>query len=90
MATLGMSVQSDTVVLSLNREIMKSAEFESIPPWPKGVVLQGANECWQKVVHQGDFVAALYESIPVLIDVINPVSLKSCFGFRMASRAAIT
>jgi hypothetical protein len=39
MATLGMPVQSDTVVLSLNREIMKSAEFESIPPWPKGVVL---------------------------------------------------
>ncbi|MDE0748334.1 MAG: cupin domain-containing protein [Porticoccaceae bacterium] len=72
MATLGMPAQSETVVLSLNKEIMKSAELESIPPWPTGVVLSGANEHWQKVVHQGDFVVALYESMPALIDVSDP------------------
>ena len=36
------------------------------------VVLSGANKHWQKVVHKGDFVVALYESEAALIDVSYP------------------
>jgi uncharacterized cupin superfamily protein len=37
-------------------------------------VLSGANKHWQKVIHKGDFVVALYESEAALIDVSYPFS----------------
>ena len=72
MATVVMPAHGEISGLPLNKEAMKGAELESIPPWPEGVVLSGANEHWQKVMHQGDFVVALYESEAALIDVSYP------------------
>jgi uncharacterized cupin superfamily protein len=74
MATVVMPAHGEISVVPLNKEVMKGAELESIPPWPEGVVLSGANEHWQKVMHQGDFVVALYESEAALIDVSYPFS----------------
>ena len=74
MATVVMPAHAEISVVPLNKEVMKGAELESIPPWPEGVVLSGANEHWQKVMHQGDFVVALYESEAALIDVSYPFS----------------
>ena len=74
MATVVMPAHGEISVLPLNKEVMKGAELGSIPPWPEGVVLSGANKHWQKVMHQGDFVVALYESEAALIDVSYPFS----------------
>lgn len=72
MAAMQISAQPVIDVLPLDKDAFRMSELESIPPWPKGVVLSGANEHWQKVVHKGDFVVALYESEAALIDVSYP------------------
>ena len=72
LATSGISAQTMIDVIALDKEVMRQTELESIPPWPEGVVLSGANEHWQKVLHKGDFVVALYESMPALVDVSYP------------------
>ena len=72
LAATQISAQPVIDVLPLDKNAFRVTELESIPPWPKGVVLSGANEHWQKVVHKGDFVVALYESMPALIDVSYP------------------
>ena len=72
LAATQISAQPEITVLPLDKDAFRMTELESIPPWPKGVVLSGANEHWQKVVHKGDFVVALYESEAALIDVSYP------------------
>ena len=72
MAAMQISAQPVIDVLPLDKDAFRMTELESIPPWPKGVVLSGANKHWQKVVHKGDFVVALYESEAALIDVSYP------------------
>jgi len=72
LAATQISAQPVIDVLPLDKNAFRVTELESIPPWPKGVVLSGANEHWQKVVHKGDFVVALYESEAALIDVSYP------------------
>ena len=72
LAATQLSAQHVIDVLPLDKNAFRVTELESIPPWPKGVVLSGANEHWQKVVHKGDFVVALYESEAALIDVSYP------------------
>ena len=73
-AATQLSAQPVIDVLPLDKDAFRVAELESIPPWPDGTVLSGANEHWQKVIHQGDFVVALYESEAALIDVSYPFS----------------
>ena len=72
LATVSISAQPVIDILPLDKDAFKTTELESIPPWPEGAVLSGANKHWQKVVHKGDFVVALYESMPALIDVSYP------------------
>ena len=72
LATVSISAQPVIEILPLDKDAFKTTELESIPPWPEGTVLSGANKHWQKVVHKGDFVVALYESMPALIDVSYP------------------
>ena len=72
LATVIVSAQPMIDVLPLDKDAFRTTELESIPPWPDGTVLSGANKHWQKVVHKGDFVVALYESMPALIDVSYP------------------
>jgi len=72
LATVSISAQPVIDILPLDKDAFRTTELESIPPWPDGTVLSGANQHWQKVVHKGDFVVALYESMPALIDVSYP------------------
>lgn len=59
-------------VLPLDVEELKALQLDSIPPWPAGVVLEGTNEHWQKVLHTGDFVVTIYEAKPALINISEP------------------
>ena len=74
LAATQLSAQPVIDVLPLDKDAFRVTELESIPPWPDGTVLSGANEHWQKVIHKGDFVVALYESEAALIDVSYPFS----------------
>ena len=64
LATSGISAQTMIDVIALDKEVMRQTELESIPPWPEGVVLSGANEHWQKVLHKGDFVVRYTSQCP--------------------------
>ena len=58
--------------LPLDAAIMRTVELESIPPFPAEIVVEGKSEHWQKVLHQGDFVIALYEAMPAVIEISEP------------------
>jgi uncharacterized cupin superfamily protein len=65
-------VRAEVNVLSLNTEDLREMALESIPPWPDEMVLSGTNQHWQKVLHEGEFVVALYEAMPAVIDISEP------------------
>ena len=65
-------VKAEVEVLSLNTEDLQEAALESIPAWPEEMVLSGTNQHWQKVLHEGEFVVALYEAMPAVIDISEP------------------
>lgn len=65
-------VQAETEIMSLDAASLRAMPLESIPPWPDEMVLSGTNEHWQKVLHEGEFVIALYEAMPAVIDVVMP------------------
>ena len=62
LAATQISAQPVIDVLPLDKNAFRVTELESIPPWPKGVVLSGANEHWQKVVHKGEKWSKVVES----------------------------
>jgi uncharacterized cupin superfamily protein len=65
-------VKAEVDVLPLNTEDLREMALESIPPWPEEMVLSGTNQHWQKVLHEGEFVVALYEAMPAVIDISEP------------------
>ena len=65
-------VKAEVDVLSLNTEDLREMTLESIPAWPEEMVLSGTNQHWQKVLHEGEFVVALYEAMPAVIDISEP------------------
>ena len=65
-------VKAEGDVLSLNSADLREMALESIPPWPEEMVLSGTNQHWQKVLHEGEFVVALYEAMPAVIDIPEP------------------
>ena len=65
-------VKAEVEVLSLNTKDLQEAALESIPAWPEEMVLSGTNRHWQKVLHEGEFVVALYEAMPAVIDISEP------------------
>ena len=69
-------VKAEVEVLSLNTKDLQEAALESIPAWPEEMVLSGTNQHWQKVLHEGEFVVALYEAMPAVIDT-SPHHLES-------------
>jgi uncharacterized cupin superfamily protein len=64
--------QAETEILSLNSAALREMTLESLPPWPDDMVLSGTNEHGQKILHEGEFVIALYEAMPATIDVAIP------------------
>jgi uncharacterized cupin superfamily protein len=65
-------VKAEVEVLSLNTKDLREMALESIPAWPEEMVLSGTNQHWQKVLHEGEFVVALYEAMPAVIDISEP------------------
>ena len=66
------AVRAETEILSLNPASLREMALESLPPWPDDMVLSGTNEHGQKILHEGEFVIALYEAMPATIDVAIP------------------
>ena len=71
-AIFTMQAKAGPGVLSLNPDELRNLELDSIPPWPAEMVLSGTNLHWQKVLHKGEFVVAMYEAMPALIDISEP------------------
>jgi len=65
-------VKAEVEVLSLNTKDLREMALESIPAWPEEMVLSGTNQHWQKVLYEGEFVVALYEAMPAVIDISEP------------------
>jgi uncharacterized cupin superfamily protein len=61
-----------TSVLSLLTAPLRKMPLEDLPPWPQEVVLSGANEHGQKVLHSGHIVAALYGAEAARLSVSEP------------------
>ena len=64
--------KAEADVLPLSPADLRDMTLESIPPWPEEMVLSGTNRHWQKVLHEGEFVVALYEAMPAIIDIPEP------------------
>ena len=64
--------KAEADVLPLSPADLRDMTLESIPPWPEEMVLSGTNRHWQKVLHEGEFVVALYEAMPAVIDIPEP------------------
>ena len=69
---MSVSVNAEGDVLSLNTSTLQEMALERIPPWPDEMVLSGTNQHWQKVLHKGEVVVALYEAMPAVIDISEP------------------
>ena len=69
---MSVSMKAEGDVLSLNTSALQEMALERIPPWPDEMVLSGTNQHWQKVLHEGEFVVALYEAMPAVIDISEP------------------
>lgn len=69
---MAMHAKADPIVVPLHVEAMRTLKLDSIPPWPEGMVIKGANQHWQKEVHRGEVAVTIYESMPAVIDVSEP------------------
>lgn len=72
LATVSFRAHAAPEILPLNAEALREMELESIPPFPAEMILEGGSEHWEKVLHKGEVVVAVYESKPALIDISEP------------------
>ena len=72
LATVSFGAQAAPEVLTLNAKKLREMTLESIPPFPVEMVLEGESENWERVLHQGDFVVAIFEASPAIIDISEP------------------
>ncbi len=72
LATVSFGVQAAPEVLPLDVTELRKMELESIPPFPAEIVLKGESKNWEQVLHQGDFVVAVFEASPAIIDISDP------------------
>tara|TARA_B100000809_G_scaffold113224_1_gene111757 strand:+ start:1435 stop:1878 length:444 start_codon:yes stop_codon:yes gene_type:complete len=72
LATASPGVQAAPEFLPLDADKLREMELESIPPFPAEIVLEGESENWESVLHQGDFVVAVFAASPANIDINEP------------------
>jgi uncharacterized cupin superfamily protein len=53
-------------------DTLREDTLEALPPWPEGVVVTGVNKHAQKVLHEGEVVAALYGADAARLTVAAP------------------
>ena len=71
-ATVSFGAQAAPEVLPLDVSELREMELDSIPPFPAELVLKGESKNWEQVLHQGDFVVAVFEASPASLDVSDP------------------
>ncbi len=64
--------EADPEVLPLLVNALREDTLEALPPWPEGVVVAGGNKHAQKVLHEGEVVAALYGAEAARLTVAAP------------------
>ena len=72
LATVSLGAQAAPEFLPLDANDLREMELESIPPFPAEIVLEGDSENWEQVLHQGDFVVAVFAASPAIIDISEP------------------
>jgi len=72
LATASLGAQAAPEFLPLDADELRAMELESIPPFPAELVLEGESENWEQVLHQGDFVVAVFAASPAIIDINEP------------------
>lgn len=72
LATASFRAQAAPEVLPLNAEELRGIKLESIAPFPAEMVLKGESENWERVLHQGDVVVAIFEAKPAVIEINDP------------------
>jgi len=72
LATASLGAQAAPEFLPLDADELRAMDLESIPPFPAELVLEGESENWEQVLHQGDFVVAVFAASPAIIDINEP------------------
>ncbi len=72
LAAVSFAAQAAPEILPLDADELRQMDLESVPPFPAEIVLEGENENWESVIHQGQFVVSVFEASPAVIDVSEP------------------
>jgi uncharacterized cupin superfamily protein len=72
LATASFDAQTAPEFLPLDANDLREMELEHIAPFPAEIVLKGESENWEQVLYQGDFVVAVFEASPAIIDIREP------------------
>ena len=72
LATVSFGAQAAPEFLPLDADELRKMELERIPPFPAEIVLEGESENWEQVLHQGDFVVAVFAASPAIVDINEP------------------
>ena len=64
--------QADSSILPLRTESLMTESLQALPPWPESMLISGESVHGQKVLHEGEFVVAIYESVPAVIGINEP------------------
>jgi len=72
LAASSFGAQAAPGFLPLDADELRAMKLESIPPFPTELVLEGESKNWEQVLHQGDFVVAVFAASPAIIDINEP------------------
>jgi uncharacterized cupin superfamily protein len=64
--------QADSSILPLRTESLMTEAVQALPPWPASMLISGESAHGQKVLHEGEFVVVIYESVPAVIGINEP------------------
>ena len=64
--------QADSSILPLRTESLMTEALQALPPWPASMLVSGESVHGQKVLHEGEFVVVIYESMPAVIGINEP------------------
>ena len=64
--------QADSSILPLRADSLVAEALQALPPWPASMLISGESVHAQKVLHDGEFVVVIYESMPAVIGINEP------------------
>jgi uncharacterized cupin superfamily protein len=72
LAMASLAAQAAPEFLPLDADELRAMELERIAPFPAEIILKGESENWEQVLHQGDFVVAIFAASAAIIDIKEP------------------